>query len=97
MTNVWNLSLSDRWSLYRRWVKDVRERYRRTISYLHREFEWSVERLKEAKTMQDLEILERADVIGMTTTGELQLQLYFLHKNCPALYSKLKTCTAACS
>ena len=47
--------------------------------------------------MQDLEILERADVIGMTTTGELQLQLYFLDKTCPALYSKLKTCTAACS
>ena len=71
MTNVWNLNLKDRWSLYRRWLKDVRERYRRTMSYLHHEFEWGVERLKEAKTMQDLEILERADVIGMTTTGEL--------------------------
>ena len=47
----------------------VRERYHRTISFLHREFEWGVERLQEAKTMQDLEILEGADVIGMTTTG----------------------------
>jgi len=49
----------------------VREGYHRTISYLNREFEWGVERLNEAKTMQDLEILEGADVIGMTTTGLL--------------------------
>ncbi|XP_068677009.1 NFX1-type zinc finger-containing protein 1-like [Montipora foliosa] len=69
VTNVWNLKLSDRWSLYRRWAMDVRKRYRFTISYLHYEFEWGVQRLKEAKTMQDLDILERADVIGMTTTG----------------------------
>ena len=60
---------------------DVRKRYRCTISFLHYEFERGVERLKEAKTMQDLDILERADVIGMTTTG--------------ALYCKLKTYTAA--
>ena len=71
VTNVWNLKLSDRWSLYRRWVMDMRERYRRAISYLHHEFDWGVERLKKAKAMQDLEILEHADVIGMTTTGEL--------------------------
>ena len=69
MTNVWKLNLSDRWSLYRRWATDVRDGYRRTVSYLHREFDWGVERLMEAKTMQDLEILERADVVGMTTTG----------------------------
>lgn len=50
---------------------DVRQRYRRTISYLHHEFERGIEGLKKAKAMQDLEILERADVIGMTTTGEL--------------------------
>ena len=50
---------------------DMRERYRRSISYLHHEFDWGVERLKKAKAMQDLEILEHADVIGMTTTGEL--------------------------
>ena len=49
---------------------DVRQLFRRAISYLHHEFELGVERLKKAKAMQDLEILERADVIGMTTTGE---------------------------
>jgi len=48
---------------------DVRERYRQTISYFHREFDWGVEKLMEAKTKQDLNILERADVVGMTTTG----------------------------
>ena len=69
VTNVWTLNLSDRWSLYRRWAMDVRKRYNRTISYLHHEFQWGVERLREAKNMQDLEILEGADVIGMTTTG----------------------------
>ena len=49
---------------------DVRQCYRRAISLLHREFEWGVERLQKAKAMQDLKILEHADVIGMTTTGE---------------------------
>jgi len=70
VTNVWNLDLKDRWSLYRRWSLDVRQCYRRAISLLHREFEWGVERLQKARAMQDLKVLEHADVIGMTTTGE---------------------------
>ncbi|KAJ7333532.1 NFX1-type zinc finger-containing protein 1 [Desmophyllum pertusum] len=69
VTNVWNLSLEDRWRLYRRWLIDVRERYRRDISYLQYGFEAGVRRLKETKGKLDLEILERADVVGMTTTG----------------------------
>lgn len=33
-------------------------------------FQWNVEHLKEVKSRLDLEILKKADVIGMTTTGK---------------------------
>ena len=68
--DVWSLSLEDRWSLYRRWLMDVRQHYRRTISDYQYEFNWGVMRLKEEKEMLDLHILIGSDVIGMTTTGK---------------------------
>ncbi len=49
---------------------DVREHYRRTISYLQSDFERDVKRLKEEKERLDLKILIESDVIGMTTTGK---------------------------
>ena len=50
---------------------DVRERCGRTISYFQYEFEEGVEQLKKINNALDLEVLQRADVIGMTTTGWL--------------------------
>lgn len=49
---------------------DVRERYRFTITILQDGFQWDVENLKRVKSTLDLEILKKADVIGMTTTGK---------------------------
>ena len=49
---------------------DVRRRCRFTIQCLHLGFQWDVENLKRAKRTLDLEILKKADVIGMTTTGK---------------------------
>ena len=67
---MWNLSLKDRWRLYRRWLMDVAEGYRRTISLFQEKFEEGAKRLKDIKNMEDFEILKKADVVGMTTTGE---------------------------
>ena len=49
---------------------DVRRRCLFTIKCLHLGFQWDVENLKRAKSTLDLEILKKADVIGMTTTGK---------------------------
>ena len=70
VTDVWSLSLEDRWRLYRRWVQDVRERYRRDMSFFHFDFERGVRELKQIKSQLDLLILKKAAVIGMTTTGK---------------------------
>ena len=70
VTDVWSLSLEDRWSLYRRWMIDVRHHHRRIISDYQYEFNWDVRRLKEEKEKLDLYILIGSDVIGMTTTGK---------------------------
>ena len=49
---------------------DVRGRCRFTIECLNLGFQWDVENLKRAKSTLDLEILKKAHVIGMTTTGK---------------------------
>ena len=67
---MWNLSVKDRWRLYRRWLVDVCEDYRRTISLFQEQFQAGAKRLKDIKNMEDFEILKNADVVGMTTTGK---------------------------
>ena len=66
---MWRLSVKDRWCLYRRWLKDVSDGYRQTISLFQEQFEEGAKRLKDIKNMEDFEILKSADVVGMTTTG----------------------------
>ena len=66
---MWRLSVNDRWSLYRRWLKDVSDGYRQTISLFQEQFEAGAKRLKDIQNMEDFEILKNADVVGMTTTG----------------------------
>ena len=67
---MWNLNVKDRWRLYRRWLMDVAEEYRRTISLFQEQFEEGAKRLKDIKDLEDLEILKKAHVVGMTTTGK---------------------------
>ena len=68
---MWDLSEKDRWCLYRRWVYDARERCYKNISDLQIRFDSRATILKEIKQEEDYEILRRADVIGMTTTGDI--------------------------
>ena len=49
---------------------DVCNGYRRTISLFQEQFEAGAKRLKEIKNLEDFEILKKADVVGMTTTGK---------------------------
>ena len=68
-------------------MMDVRERCRRTISFFQYEFEEGVKQLKKIKNMQDLEILQRADVIGMTTTGKHGCHIHFRLADLLAMHS----------
>lgn len=67
---MWRLGVKDRWRLYRRWLVDVAEEYRRTISLFQEKFEEGARRLKDIKDMEDFEVIKKADVVGMTTTGK---------------------------
>lgn len=69
--DVWNLSEKDRWRLYRRWVCDARQTCYEAISDFQEMFDKKVVELKEVRRQQDYEILKNADVIGMTTTGNI--------------------------
>ena len=68
---MWSLSEKDRWCLYRRWVCDARKRCYEAISDFQEMFDEKVGELKDVKRQQDYEILKNADVIGMTTTGNI--------------------------
>lgn len=68
---MWNLSEKDRWRLYRRWVCDARQTCYEAISDFQEMFDEKVDELKEVRKQQEYEILKNADVIGMTTTGNI--------------------------
>uniref|UniRef100_A0AAV2M8Z6 Zinc finger, NFX1-type containing 1 n=1 Tax=Knipowitschia caucasica TaxID=637954 RepID=A0AAV2M8Z6_KNICA len=68
-TNIWRLSLSDRWRLYRLWLSRYRIDLQTKALELEQEYQNSVDRLAEVKRQQDCSILREATVIGMTTTG----------------------------
>ena len=73
---MWNLSEKDRWRLYRRWVSDARQNCFEAISDFQEMFDEKVDELKEVRKQQDYEILKNADVIGMTTTGNIHFSFY---------------------
>ena len=68
---MWNLAEKDRWRLYRRWMLDARESCDRNISNILEEFDREAAVLKRIKEREDYLILRDADVIGMTTTGNI--------------------------
>ncbi|NXU02820.1 ZNFX1 protein, partial [Buphagus erythrorhynchus] len=67
--NVWQLDLSSRWRLYRFWLKTYQGFIREDILQLEGQYQEAAERLKRLKLQQDLYILNKARIVGMTTTG----------------------------
>ena len=79
-----SLSIKDRWRLYNYWEE---QRY----NYLQEETQKKVERysekcreLAELRQQEDRYILEKADVVGMTTTGAAKYQ-HILHRIKPKI------------
>ncbi|XP_061894235.1 NFX1-type zinc finger-containing protein 1 isoform X1 [Entelurus aequoreus] len=67
--HIWALSMQDRWRLYRLWVVRYRADIRTGTVPLEDEYQQAVDRYNELKHEQTRFILQRAKVIGMTTTG----------------------------
>ena len=69
VANIWNLNPEQRWLLYRHWVSQYKHRIKDQMQVSERRYQMEQERLVEVKQQQDLSLMRRATVIGMTTTG----------------------------
>ncbi|XP_052414800.1 NFX1-type zinc finger-containing protein 1 [Carassius gibelio] len=69
ISNVWILSLKDRWRLYRLWVLRYRSDLRTKALASEQDYQDAAERLNEIRRREDLCVLQQALVVGMTTTG----------------------------
>ncbi|NXI60378.1 ZNFX1 protein, partial [Chloroceryle aenea] len=67
--DLWQLSLSSRWKLYRLWLQTYREFLRQRILHHEQQYQAAAERLTELRLQEDICILREAQVVGMTTTG----------------------------
>ncbi|NXA73722.1 ZNFX1 protein, partial [Thryothorus ludovicianus] len=77
--DVWQLDLSSRWRLYRRWLKAYQGFIREDILELQQQYQTAARRLEELKLEQDLLILNNAKIVGMTTTGAAKYQRILQH------------------
>ena len=67
--NIWSLPQSDRLRLYLFWIEDYRERYRVEIHRAEQEYEQLCEELQEVTSEEEEQVIRRATVFGMTTSG----------------------------
>ncbi|XP_067650930.1 NFX1-type zinc finger-containing protein 1-like [Haliotis asinina] len=67
--DVWDLDMSDRESLYKKWVTAYQHACKISIKDKEQEYRQLAQRRKEVLREEDKDILSQADIIGMTTTG----------------------------
>ena len=67
--DIWLLSPSERLRLYLFWVESYRERYRVEIQRCEREYEQLCHELDAVRFQEEEEVIRRATVVGMTTSG----------------------------
>ncbi|KAH1177640.1 hypothetical protein KIL84_011342 [Mauremys mutica] len=67
--DVGELRLRDRWRLYRRWMLAYERQLKETLVEKLEEYETKAAQLAELTFQEDLWVLKRSQVIGMTTTG----------------------------
>lgn len=69
VADINELLLDDRWDLYRLWLKLYAQEHEDRIKEKREEYRIENRRFDEMQKQQDIEIVEKAKVIGMTTTG----------------------------
>ncbi|NWY73157.1 ZNFX1 protein, partial [Erithacus rubecula] len=67
--DVWQLDMSSRWRLYRLWLKTYQGFIREEILQHEEQYQEAAERLKRLKLQESLYIINKARIVGMTTTG----------------------------
>ncbi|XP_019640137.1 PREDICTED: NFX1-type zinc finger-containing protein 1-like [Branchiostoma belcheri] len=72
--NVWTLQLLDRWRLYRHWVAKYCAEKKKSIRKHERSYDRAAKRHMEFQRQEESEIMKKATVIGMTTTGAAKYQ-----------------------
>ncbi|XP_022092100.1 NFX1-type zinc finger-containing protein 1-like isoform X2 [Acanthaster planci] len=66
---VWTLKIWDRWRLYRLWVQRYIKDHESKLGEHRKRYEEIAKRVQDVHIQEDLEILQKANVVGMTTTG----------------------------
>ena len=74
VSQIWRLRVRERWRLYRYWIDIYCRQLRGEIRDVSRSYEEKARRYQEILHQEDKAILERATVIGMTTTGAARYQ-----------------------
>ena len=67
--DMWALPLRDRWRLYNSWASSFCDERSVLVKYLSRQYSQRSSHLNEVNSEDDYQILRRAWVVGMTTTG----------------------------
>uniref|UniRef100_A0A1A7WMA6 Zinc finger, NFX1-type containing 1 n=2 Tax=Iconisemion striatum TaxID=60296 RepID=A0A1A7WMA6_9TELE len=80
--DVWSLELQDRWRLYRLWISRYRIDLRTKALMSEQTYQSAVDRLADVKRKENLHVLMKATVIGMTTTGAAKFRKA-LQELCP--------------
>ncbi|KAM5135150.1 NFX1-type zinc finger-containing protein 1 [Mantella aurantiaca] len=73
--DLWRLDFNTRWRLYRYWIQLYQTDIRLKILIHEQNYQELADRKSELRQRQDLQILQQAKVIGMTTTGAARYRL----------------------
>ncbi|CAG5128459.1 unnamed protein product [Candidula unifasciata] len=74
VTNVWNLEMNERFSLYNLWIKRYKQSLAQKMHELVNKYTSLQEKKQQAKSEETLYVLRHAKVIGMTTSGAARLR-----------------------
>ena len=78
------LSYTDRWRLYNFWEEQQYKHLQKMNRQLVQDYTENYKKLDEHRKFKDIGTLERADVVGMTTTGAAKYQ-HILHRIKPKI------------
>ncbi|XP_063778891.1 NFX1-type zinc finger-containing protein 1-like isoform X3 [Pseudophryne corroboree] len=69
INDLWQLPIQKRWEVYRCWRSKYLSDIHKEIFKLQNLYQIVINRMTELRNQEDLLILQKADIIGMTTTG----------------------------
>ena len=84
VAHVADLEIRERWRLYLLWRQRLEKHHQNILDNSQNEFDEAVSRNKELDTLQECAILEKARVIGMTTTCAAKYRSV-LQRICPKI------------